>query len=62
MVINDWSHVIAGIFILAGILLGTWLNPLWYFVAAFVGLNLLQYGFTKFCPMAVVLKHIGVKE
>ena len=62
MVINDWIHVIAGIFILAGILLGTWDNSLWYFVAAFIGLNFQQYGFTKFCPMAVVLKRVGVKE
>lgn len=62
MVINDWIHVIAGIFTLAGIMLGTWLNPLWYLVTAFVGLNLLQYGFSKFCPMAIVLKRLGVRE
>lgn len=62
MVINDWIHVIAGIFTLAGITLGTWLNPMWYLVAAFVGLNLLQYGFSKFCPMAIVLKRLGVRE
>ncbi len=62
MVINDWIHVIAGIFTLAGIMLGTWLNPMWYLVTAFVGLNLLQYGFSKFCPMAIVLKRLGVRE
>ena len=62
MVINDWIHVIAGIFILASIILATLFNPLWYFVTAFVGLNLLQYGFTKFCPMAIALKRLGVKE
>ncbi len=62
MVINDWIHVIAGIFILVSILLGSMLNPLWYFATAFVGLNLFQYGFTKFCPMAIVLKRFGIKE
>lgn len=62
MVINDWIHVIAGVFIFAGIILGTWVTPVWYFATAFVGLNLFQYGFTKFCPMAIVLKRIGVKE
>jgi len=62
MVVNDWIHVIAGFFILAGIILGTWLPPPWYFVTAFVGLNLLQYGLTKFCPVAIVLKRLGVKE
>lgn len=62
MVINDWIHVIAGVFILTGILLGRWLNPSWYFLTAFVGLNLLQYGFTKFCPVATVLRRLGVRE
>lgn len=62
MTINDWIHVIAGIFIIAGIVLGSWLNPLWYLFTAFVGLNLLQYGFTRFCPMALVLKRLGVQQ
>ncbi len=62
MRINDWIHVMAGTFILTGLLLGTWVNPTWYLLSAFVGLNLLQYGFTKFCPMAIVLKRAGVKE
>ena len=62
MAINDWIHIIAGFFILASLVLGTWLDSLWYFVTAFTGFNLLQYGFTKFCPMAIVLKRIGVKE
>ena len=62
MRINDWIHVMAGTFILTGLVLGTWTNPSWYLLSALVGLNLLQYGFTKFCPMAVVLKRAGVKE
>ena len=52
----------AGTFILTGLILGTWMNPLWYLVATFTGLNLLQYGFTRFCPMANILKRIGVRE
>jgi hypothetical protein len=62
MRVNDWIHVLAGTFILTGLVLGTWLNPLWYLVATFTGLNLLQFGFTRFCPMAVVLKRVGIKE
>jgi hypothetical protein len=27
MVVNEWIHVIAKFFILAGIILGTWLPP-----------------------------------
>ncbi len=52
----------AGTFILTGLILGTWVNPLWYLAATFTGLNLLQYGFTRFCPMANILKRIGVRK
>ena len=62
MNVNDWVHVIAGIFILASLALGTWVHPYWYFFTAFVGANLLQYGISKFCPMAVILKKMGVSE
>lgn len=62
MRINDWIHVIAQILVTTGIVLGTWVNPVWYLASAFVGLNLMQYGFTKFCPVAIFLKRLGVKE
>jgi hypothetical protein len=29
---------------------------------AFVGLNLFQFGFTKFCPLGLILKKLGVPE
>jgi len=62
MLVNDWIHVIAGFFILASLALGTWVHPYWYFLAAFVGANLLQYGFSKFCPLGSILKNLGVPE
>jgi hypothetical protein len=62
MTINDWIHVIAGTFILGSLALGNWVSPYWYLFTAFVGLNLFQYGWSKFCPMEVVLKKLGVPE
>ncbi len=62
MTVNDWIHVIAGAFILLSLALGTWMHPGWYFFTAFVGLNLFQYGFSKFCPMAFLLKKLGVRN
>ena len=62
MVVNDWIHTIAGIFILASLALGTWVHPYWYFMTAFVGANLFQFGFSKFCPMGIILKKLGVPE
>lgn len=62
MIINDWIHVFAGTFILAGLALGTWVHPYWYLLPAFVGANLFQFGFTKFCPLGIILKKLGVPE
>ncbi|MFH2218825.1 MAG: DUF2892 domain-containing protein [Pseudomonadota bacterium] len=62
MAINDYIHVIAGTFILVSLALGNWVSPYWFLFTAFVGANLLQYGFSKFCPMALVLKKLGVTE
>lgn len=35
-------------------------NFLW--LTLFVGANLFQFGFTGFCPMAMLLKKLGLKE
>jgi hypothetical protein len=65
MIITDWIHAIAGFFILFSLALGVEASPLyhssyWLLFTAFVGANLLQYGFTGFCPIALVLKKLGV--
>jgi hypothetical protein len=60
--VNDWIHVIAGAFIMISLVLGIWVSPYWFLFTAFVGLNLFQYGVTKFCPMAIILKKMGVSE
>jgi len=62
MTVNDWVHILAGLFILASLALGHWVSPYWLLFTAFVGANLLQYGFSKFCPMASILKKLGVPE
>ncbi|HEB49283.1 MAG TPA: DUF2892 domain-containing protein [Desulfobulbus sp.] len=69
MLVNDWVHVFAGFFILLSLALGvdSPSNPLfvsryWLFFTAFVGANLFQYGFTGFCPLAIILKKLGVPE
>ncbi|MBW1693534.1 MAG: DUF2892 domain-containing protein [Deltaproteobacteria bacterium] len=62
MTINDWIHVIAGAFIIISLVLGIWVSPYAFLFTAFVGLNLFQYGLTKYCPMGIVLKKLGVPE
>jgi hypothetical protein len=67
MTITDWIHAIAGLFILVSLSLGASVSPLyhssyWLIFTAFVGLNLLQFGFSKFCPLGLILKRLGVPE
>lgn len=50
----------AGSFILASLLLAHYHSPYWLWFTAFVGFNLLQSSFTKFCPLAIILKKLGV--
>ena len=55
-------RLIAGFFILLSLALGTWVHTNWYWFTAFVGLNLLQSGFTNWCPMMSILRKLGVKD
>ena len=34
----------------------------WLWFTAFIGANLLQAAFTGFCPMAIILKAVGIKS
>ena len=51
----------AGTVVLTSLALGLTVNPWWFALTAFVGLNLLQSAFTGFCPLAIVLKRLGVR-
>lgn len=61
MTVERWLRLIAGTFVLLSLALGHWVNPYFYLFTAFVGLNLLQSGFTDWCPMMTFLKLLGVK-
>lgn len=36
-------------------------SPYWLWLTAFVGANLLQSAFTGFCPLAKLLRAIGIE-
>lgn len=50
----------AGTVVLVSVVLGQWVDPRWLWVTVFVGANLLQSAFTGFCPLALILKRLGV--
>jgi len=53
-------RIFAGAFVLASLALGIWVNQNFFWFTAFVGANLLQSGFTRFCPLEMMLKKLGV--
>lgn len=52
----------AGTVVLISLALGVWVSPYWFYLTAFVGLNLLQASFTGFCPLALVLRKLGLQS
>lgn len=62
MKVNDALRLIAGLFILASLALGWWVHPGFYLFTAFVGLNLLQSGLSKWCPMMTLLRKAGMRD
>ena len=53
-------RLVAGTFVLASLALGYWVNPLWFLFTAFVGLNLVQSAFTRWCLMENILEALGM--
>jgi len=61
MNIDRIVNAVAGSFILLSVILSQVYSPYWLYFTAFVGANLLQSSITGFCPMAVILKKMGVQ-
>lgn len=62
MKMEQYIRAIAGCFILISLALGYLHSPYWYLFTAFVGLNLLQSAFTKWCLMEDILSRFGVEK
>ena len=62
MTVDRYLRMIAGLFVLLSLLLGTLVHPYWYALTAFVGLNLFQSAFTNWCPMMSILRGFGVRD
>jgi len=65
--VNQFVRIFAGAFVLVSLALGVEGSPLfvsqnflWF--TAFVGANLFQSGFTRFCPLESILRRFGVKD
>ena len=62
MTIERIVMAVAGLFVFVSAGLGHYHHPYWLIFTAFVGFNLFQSAFTGFCPLAMILKGMGVKS
>jgi len=53
-------RAIAGSFILLSLALAHWVNPNWLWFTAFIGANLVQSAFSRWCLMAIILRKLGL--
>lgn len=48
-------RIVAGLLVLTGVVLGTWVNPWFYALSGFVGAGLIFAGMTDLCAMGLLL-------
>ena len=53
-------RIFAGAMILLSILLVIYVSNWWLLLTGFVGANLMQSGFTRFCPLDSILRMLGL--
>ncbi len=61
MTIERALRLISGLLLLVSLMLAHYVHPNWLWFTAFIGVNLLQSGFTNWCPMVAILRKAGVR-
>jgi hypothetical protein len=62
MTLNAALRLMAGSVVTLSLVLSYYHNPLWLWLTAFVGLNLLQSAFTGWCPAMSIFRMLGLKD
>lgn len=62
MTVEEGLRAVAGAFVLISVALGAWVSPWFLAFTAFVGANLFQSAFSKWCPMMWILSKLGFRE
>jgi len=55
-------RMMAGVVVLLSLALAHYFSLYWLWLAAFVGLNLLQSAFTNWCPAMAIFRAMGLKD
>ena len=62
MTVDRIVRLIAGLMVLMSVALTYYVHPYWMALTIFVGFNLAQSGVTNLCPLAAILKKMGIPE
>ncbi|MGB5419209.1 YgaP family membrane protein [Algibacter sp.] len=60
--LNTYFRVIVGVMVLLSVVLSVFVNPNWMWFTVFIGVNLIQSAFTKWCLLETILVKLGVKK
>ena len=60
--LNTYFRVIVGIMVLVSVLFTVYVNPNWMWFTVFIGVNLIQSAFTKWCLLETILQKFGLKK
>ncbi|MCG9788786.1 DUF2892 domain-containing protein [Vibrio barjaei] len=62
MKVENGIRILAGTMLLISLLLTLYVSEHFIWFTVFIGLNLIQSGFTGFCPPKKLLMKLGLKE
>ncbi|MCK0109467.1 DUF2892 domain-containing protein [Flavobacteriaceae bacterium S0825] len=60
--LNTYFRVIVGAMVLLSVVLSVYVSPKWMWFTVFIGVNLIQSAFTKWCLLETILVKLGVKK
>jgi len=60
--LNTYFRVIVGVMVLLSVVLSVYVSPNWMWFTVFIGVNLIQSAFTKWCLLETILQKLGIKK
>lgn len=60
--LNTYFRVIVGVMVLLSVVLTVYVSPNWLWFTVFIGVNLIQSAFTKWCLLESILMKLGIKK
>ena len=60
--LNTYFRIIVGVMVLLSVVLTFYVSQNWMWFTVFIGVNLVQSAFTKWCLLETILVKLGVKK